>query len=60
MMTKGIYEEVPFVETERILADEMLTTQGKADRIVQYADKSLTQDKENGSIMVLLTDGAMR
>lgn len=60
MMTKGIYEEVPFAEIERILADKMLTVQGKADRIVQCADQSLAQDRENGSIMVLLTDGAMR
>lgn len=60
MMTKGIYEEVPFAEIERILANEMLTVQGKADRVVQCADKSLAQDKENGSIVVLLTDGAMR
>lgn len=60
MMTKGIYEETPFAEMERILEDGMLTAQGKADKIVQCADKSAAQDKENGSIMVLLTDGAMR
>lgn len=60
MMTKGIYEEVPFTEMERILGNEMLTAQGKADRIVQCADESMAQDKENGSITVLLTDGAMR
>ena len=60
MMTKGIYEEVPFAEMERILENEMLTAQGKADRIVQCADRSAAQDKENGSIAVLLTDGAMR
>lgn len=60
MMTKGIYEEVPFAEMERILENEMLTAQGKADKIVQCADKSMAQDKENGSIAVLLTDGAMR
>lgn len=51
---------MPFAEIERILANEMLTAQGKADRVVQCADKSLAQDKENGSIVVLLTDGAMR
>ncbi len=60
MMTKGIYEEVPFAQIEGTLADKMLTAQGKADRIVQCADQSLVQDRENGSIMVLLTDGAMR
>ncbi len=60
MMTKGIYEEVSFAEMERILENEMLTAQGKADRIVQCADRSAAQDKENGSIAVLLTDGAMR
>lgn len=60
MMTKGIYEEVPFTEMERILGNEMLTAQGKADRIVHCADESMAQDKENGSITVLLTDGAMR
>lgn len=60
MMTKGIYEEVPFAQIERTLADKMLTAQGKAERIVQYADQSSAQDRENGSIMVLLTDGAMR
>lgn len=60
MMTKGIYEEVPFAQIERILADKMLTAQGKADKIVQCADRALAQDRENGSIMVLLTDGAMR
>lgn len=60
MMTKGIFEEVPFAEMERILENKMLTAQGKADQIVQYADRTIEQDKENGSIMVLLTDGAMR
>lgn len=60
MMTKGIYEEVPFAQIERILADQMLTAQGKAERIVQCADQSPAQDRENGSVMVLLTDGAMR
>lgn len=60
MMTKGIYEEVSFAEMERILENEMLTAQGKADKIVQCADRSAAQDKENGSIAVLLTDGAMR
>lgn len=60
MMTKGIYEEVSYAEIERILANETLTAQGKAEKIIQYADRSLAQDKDNGSIMVLLTDGAMR
>ena len=45
---------------EQILGNEMLTAQGKADRIVQCVDKSMDQDRENGSIAVLLTDGAMR
>lgn len=60
LMTKGIYEEVSYGEIERVLTNEMLTAQGKADKIVQYADRSTAQDKDNGSIMVLLTDGAMR
>lgn len=60
MMTKGIYEEVPFAEMEQILGNEMLTAQGKSDKIVQCVDRSMEQDRENGSIAVLLTDGAMR
>lgn len=60
MMTKGIYEEVSFAGMEQILGNEILTAQGKADKIVQCADKSMEQDRENGSIAVLLTDGAMR
>lgn len=60
MMTKGIYEEVSYAEMESILTYEVLTAQGKAERIVQLADHSASQDKDNGSIMVLLTDGAMR
>lgn len=60
MMTKGIYEEVSYADIENILAYEVLTAQGKAERIVQLADYSASPDKDNGSIMVLLTDGAMR
>ncbi|MDE6847459.1 MAG: SpoIIE family protein phosphatase [Lachnospiraceae bacterium] len=60
LMTKGIYEEAAYAEIERVLTNEMLTAQSKADRIVQCADRSPAQDKDNGSIMVLLTDGAMR
>lgn len=60
MMTKGIYEEVSCAQIERALADLSLTAQGKAERILRCADRSSAQDKENGSILVLLTDGAMR
>lgn len=60
MMTKGIYEEVSYAKMENILTYEVLAAQGKAERIVQLADNSASQDKDNGSIMVLLTDGAMR
>lgn len=60
MMTKGIYEEVSGAEIERIMTNEMYDAQGKAEKIVRCADKSPAQDKDNGSIMVLLTDGAMR
>lgn len=60
MMTKGIFEEVSYAELEKILLNTALTAQEKADRVVRRAEWSETQDKENGSIMVLLTDGAMR
>ncbi len=60
MMTKGIYEEVSYAEIESILTYEVLTAQGKAERIVRLADNSASQDKDNGSVTVLLTDGAMR
>lgn len=59
MMTKGIYEEVSYAEIESVLTYDVLTAQGKAERIVRLADNSASQDKDNGSIMVLLTDGAM-
>lgn len=60
MMTKGIFDEVPYAEMERILANMSLTAEEKAERIVRYAERSKTQDRDNGSIMVLLTDGAMK
>lgn len=60
MMTKGIYEEVSFAELERVLNNENLTALEKAERLVRRAGRSPAQDKDNGSIMVLLTDGAMR
>lgn len=60
MMTRGIYEEVSYAQIERILILEALTAQGKAERIVQWADRARSQDKDNGSVAVLLTDGAMR
>ncbi len=60
MMTKGIFEEVSYAELEKILVNPALTAQEKADRVIRQAEISETQDKENGSIMVLLTDGAMR
>lgn len=60
MMTKGIFEEVSYAELEKILVNTALTAQEKADRVIRRAEWSNTQDKENGSIMVLLTDGAMR
>ncbi len=60
MMTKGIFEEVSYAELEKILINPALTAQEKADRVVRQAELSDAQDKENGSIMVLLTDGAMK
>lgn len=60
MMSKGIFEEVSYAELEKILVNPVLTAQEKADRAIRQAEGSDTQDKENGSIMVLLTDGAMR
>lgn len=60
MMTKGIFEEVSYAELEKILVSPAFTAQEKADRIIRKAEWSDTQDKENGSIMVLLTDGAIR
>lgn len=60
MMTKGIFEEVSYADLEKILASAALTAQEKADRIIRKAERSNVADKENGSIMVLLTDGAMR
>lgn len=60
MMTKGIYEEVSYADLERILTNEAWTAGEKAEKIVRRAQRSQTWDKDNGSIMVLLTDGAMR
>lgn len=60
MMTKGIFEDVSYAELEKILISPALTAQEKADRIIRRAEWSDDQDKENGSIMVLLTDGAIR
>lgn len=60
MMTKGIFEEVSYAEIERILANAAWTAEEKAEKIVRRAERSAAQDKDNGSIMVLLTDGAMR
>ncbi len=60
MMTKGIFEEVSSADLEKILANPALTAQEKADRIIRKAEWSNAADKENGSIMILLTDGAMR
>lgn len=60
MMTKGIFEEVPYVELERILGSVTLTAEEKAERIVRRAKRSAAHDKDNGSVMVLLTDGAMK
>lgn len=60
MMTKGIFEEVSYAELEKILINPALTAQEKADRVIRQTELSDTQDKENGSIMVLLTDGAMK
>lgn len=60
MMTKGIFEEVSYAELEKIMVNPALTAQEKADRVIRQTEVSGAQDKENGSIMVLLTDGAMR
>ncbi len=60
MMSKGIFEEVSYAELEKILINPALTAQEKADRVIRQAELSDAQDKENGSIMVLLTDGAMK
>jgi len=60
MLTKGIFEEVSYADMERILVNPVLTAAEKAERIIRRAEWSDTQDKENGSIMVLLTDGAMK
>lgn len=60
MMTKGVFEEVSFSEMEKILSARLLTAQEKAEKIVRKAEKSPAKDKENGSILVLQTDGAMR
>lgn len=60
MMTKGIFEEVSYAEIERILGNAAWTAEEKAEKIVRRAERSAAQDKDNGSIMVLLTDGAMR
>lgn len=60
MMTKGIFEEVSYADLEKILVNPALTAKEKARRVIRRAERSDTQDKENGSIMVLLTDGAMK
>lgn len=62
MMTKGIFEEVSLTEIEKILSLDSATfpPQEKADRIVRRAEASPREDKDNGSFLVLLTEGAMR
>lgn len=59
MMTKGIFEEVSYACLERILINPSLTAQEKAEKAIRLVERSGREDKENGSILVLLTDGAM-
>lgn len=60
MMTKGVFEELSYAELEMMLRNSVLTAEEKAKRIIKRVESLPTQDKDNGSILVLLTDGAMR
>ncbi len=59
MMTKGVFEELSYAKLERVMINPMITVQEKANRIIQQIEWLSKQDKDNGSILVLLTDGAM-
>lgn len=59
MMTKGIFEELSYAQLERVLINPVLSAKEKAKRVIHQIEGLPKQDKENGSILVILTDGAI-
>ena len=59
VMTRGIFEELSYAELERAMINPTITIQEKTNRIIRQIERFPKQDKDNGSILVLLTDEAM-
>lgn len=55
LASQGIYEETSWVEIEEVLLSK-LTLKDKAEQIVQVAQSRGNQDKENGSIVLLMPE----
>ena len=55
MLSQGIYEELSWAEIEEILLME-LPLKEKADRIIMETEKKETQDKDNGSVLLLAAE----
>ncbi len=55
MLSQGIYEELSWAETEEILLME-LPLKEKVDLIIAETEKKETQDKDNGSVLLLATE----
>ncbi len=54
MLSQGIYEELSWMEIEEILL-EQITLKEKARSIIDETEMKETQDKENGSVLLLAT-----
>jgi len=52
MASRGIYDEVSWIEMEEILNEDM-TIRDKTERMIQETEKADTQEKENGSILLI-------
>lgn len=55
MLSRGIYEELSWAETEEILLMD-LSLKEKVDLIIAETEKKETQDKDNGSVLLLTTE----
>lgn len=56
LATQGIYEELSWAEMEEILLKDM-TIKEKADAMVMETEKKSSQQKENGSVLLIRTGG---
>jgi len=53
LMTKGIYQELPWIEIEEIMKQTGSTSRTKADQIVKAAEAVPVSDQENGSVIIM-------